>query len=379
MRIRPGMTGLLLGFALGSACAPVDEAVPFPFELPAGLPEPAIPASNPWTAEKAELGRHLFYDRRLSGNGEQSCADCHQQSLAFSDGRVLSVGSTGDTIPRNAMTLTDVAWWSTYTWMNPLIHTLEEQALVPMFANHPVELGLADAMPEVIAELMGDATYTTLFAAAYPHVQDRFTTQSIIDAIASFERTLVSGRSAYDRYWYDADASALSDSAKLGMDLFFSETAECYHCHAGALFSTAFVAEDSLSAEPAFNNNGLYNLGGVGDYPEPNLGLVEFSGLDVDKGRFRVPTLRNIAVTAPYFHDGSAATLEDVLDHYQRGGRLTETGPNAGDGALNPYKHPLVRGMELTTEERQGLLDFLLALTDEDFLVDPALSDPWAQ
>jgi cytochrome c peroxidase len=369
----------MIVIALGAGCAPEGEPAPFPFELPAGLPPPAIPESNPWTEAKAELGRHLFYDRRMSGNGQQACADCHVQALAFSDGRALPVGSTGDVIPRNSMTLTDVGWWSTYTWMNPLIHTLEEQARVPMFANHPVELGLADAMPRVLSTMMGDATYARLFAWAYPRVQDQFTTQSVVDAIASFERTLVSGRSAYDRYWYEGDASALSDSAKLGMDLFFSETTECYHCHAGPLFSTAFVAQDSLAAEPAFNNNGLYNLGGVGDYPDPNVGMFEFSGLDVDKGRFRVPTLRNIAVTAPYFHDGSAATLDDVLDHYQRGGRLTEAGPDAGDGALNPYKHPLVRGMELTTEERQGLRDFLLALTDDDFLADPALSDPWAQ
>jgi cytochrome c peroxidase len=367
------MTALLV-MLLG--CAPEPAEAVYPLPLPEGFPAPPVPADNPISVEKVELGRHLFYDRRLSGNGEQSCGDCHDQSTAFSDGLALPLGSTGDVIPRNSMTLTNAAWWSTYTWMNPTVRTLEEQALVPMFAEHPIELGMTGHTDEILARLREDSTYQRLFRAAYPTEADPFQITPIVNAIASFERALVSGNSAYDRYWYGGDESAMTDEEIAGMNLFFSETAECYHCHAGVMFSTAFVTAEQLNAEPSFNNNGLYNLGGTGDYPSPNVGLYEFTLEDADKGKFRVPTLRNIAVTAPYFHDGSAATLEDVLAHYMAGGRLTPDGPAAGDGRAHPSKSIFVREFQLTLAEQNALLAFLRALTDEDFLSDPAFAPP---
>lgn len=362
------------------ACEPEEAGPPeWPYELPAGFPAPPVPLDNPITDEKVELGRYLFYDRRLSGNGEQSCGDCHKQELAFADGRALPVGSTGDTIPRNAMALPNAAWWSTYTWMNPTLETLEDQALVPMFGELPVELGMSANMPEILLRLRGDAFYQKQFPKAFPYDPDPFTISRITQAIASFERTLISGNSPYDRYWYGGDDGALTDQQKLGMDIFFSERAECYHCHAGPLFSTAFVSANQPAAEPSFINTGLYNLGGSGDYPAPNVGLYEFTQSRVDMGRFRVPTLRNVALSAPYFHDGSAATLGDVVDHYMAGGRTIADGELAGVGVENPYKHPLVRPFDLTVDEKAALIAFMESLTDEDFLSDPRFASPFPE
>ncbi len=368
-----------IAIALG-ACAPeIDDTVdPWPYELPPGFPAPPVPANNAVTPAKVELGRHLFYDPRLSGNGTQSCASCHDPARAFTDGLALPLGSTGDVIPRNAMTLTNAGYWSTYTWMNPLLVTLEEQAAVPMFAEHPVELGMAGAMPTIVDRLERDPVYRVLFGSAFPEAPTAIDTPAIVAAIATFERTLISGRSAYDRYWYDGEVDALTAQEKVGMELFFGERAECYHCHAGALFTTAYVTEDQPLAEPSFSNTAVYNVGGTGAYPEPSTGLYAFTGLPDDMGKIRVPTLRNIDVTAPYFHDGSAQTLEEVVDHYARGGRTVAEGPAAGVGADSPFKHPLVRAFEITDDEKAALVAFLRALTDEEFLLDPRFADPWA-
>ncbi|HMV67334.1 MAG TPA: di-heme enzyme [Myxococcota bacterium] len=363
-----------------AACAPEEPGPPeWPYDLPAGFPAPPLPADNPITDEKVELGRYLFYDRRLSGNGDQACGDCHEQERAFSDGRALPEGSTGDTIPRNAMALPNAAWWSTYTWMNPTITTLEDQALVPMFAEHPTELGMSASMDVILERLRADAAYPGRFAAAFPRDADPFTVRRIVQAIASFERTLISGNSAYDRYWYGGDDGAMTDQQKEGMDLFFSERAECYHCHAGPLLSTAFVSADQPDAEPSFINTGVYNVGGTGRYPEPNTGLYAFTDSLADMGRFRVPTLRNVAVSGPYFHDGSAATLLDVVEHYVEGGRTITEGDAAGAGVDNPYKHPLVRPFDATDDEKAALVAFMEALTDEDFLTDPRFASPFAE
>lgn len=361
---------------VGLMACEAEEGTDLPFDLPPGLPAPAIPADNPISEAKIALGRALFYDRRLSGNGTQSCADCHHQERAFSDGLALPTGSTGDVVPRNSQTLANVAWWSTYTWMNPVLLTLEEQALVPMFADHPVELGMSAKLPEIVARFEADGALMTKFVAAFPEEASPVTTKNIVAAITSFERTIISAGSPYDRYIYGDDASDFSDEAREGLQLFFSEVTECYHCHAGPLFSTAFKSAYQPSSEPSFINTGVYNLGGTGDYPAPNVGLVEFTGNPVDKGRIRVPTLRNLGYTAPYFHDGSAATLDEVLAHYEAGGRTITEGENAGVGKDNPYKHPLVRPFTLTEGERAALLAFLDSLNDPDFVTDPRFGPP---
>jgi len=189
-------------------------------------------------------------------------------------------------------------------------------------------------------------------------------------------RSIVSFDSAYDRY-LAGDDSALDPAAVRGMDLFFSERLECFHCHGGFNFTDSTTHANDRVARVGFHNNGLYNIDANGAYPGDNTGLYDMTGERRDMGRFKAPTLRNVAVTAPYMHDGSIATLEEVLAHYERGGRLIEAGENAGDGRRSPFKSEFVVGFELSDAERADLLAFLNALTDESVLQDPALSDPF--
>jgi len=366
------MRGLAIGLLL-VACAPADEWV---WELPEGFPEPYVPADNPMTAAKVELGRHLFYETRLSYNGTMACASCHEQRLAFTDGKATTEGSTGHALPRSAMSLTNVAFLSAFTWANPKLADLEAQALVPMFADFPLELGVQLGTEEILMRFADDAAYREMFAAAFPGDEDAVTVERITQALAAFERTLISGDSAYDRYVYGGDEAAMSAAARRGMDLFFSERTECYHCHAGVAFTTSFRSADSEPGPPDFQNNGLYNVGGTGAYPPGNGGLYEFTGDARDQGKFRVPTLRNVELTGPYMHDGSVETLAAVVEHYAAGGREVTDGPFAGDGRENPNKSSLVRGMDLSAEEKADLVAFLESLTDEGFVTDPRFAAP---
>lgn len=349
----------------------------FSWNLPTGFPPPAVPKDNPISAAKVALGRHLFYDPRLSGNGSQSCGSCHEQARAFTDGRSRAVGSTGTQHPRNAQTLTNAAYNATLTWANPTLTTIEQQILVPVFSDHPVELGLAGKEKGALASFKADPRYQRLFLEAYPGKQDLFTLGNTVDALASFVRTLISGNSPYDRYVYRGDYEALSPSAQRGLNLFFSERTECHHCHNGFNFSGSSVHEGTTFAERPFHNTGLYNVDDRGAYPSDNTGLFEFTRNPEDMGRFRAPTLRNVELTAPYFHDGSAATLSEVVRFYEAGGRELTSGPNAGDGRANPYKSGFVGGFSLSDRERQDLVNFLESLTDRDFVTDPRFSDPW--
>lgn len=364
--------------ALGSIGCALEPEESWNFGLPEGFPVPVVPQDNPMSEAKVELGRRLFYDPVLSGNQTQSCASCHQQALAFTDGLERSIGSTGDVHPRNAMSLTNVAYMPVLTWANPLLNSLEKQALVPMFGDHPVELGLAGRDEELLRRLANDPGYAARFAEAFPEDADPISIRNIVRALASFQRTLISHRSPYDRYVYEGDRSALSDSAKRGAELFFSEKLECFHCHGGPNFTDSSTHDGLLDGVVTFHNTGLYNLDGRGAYPPDNRGLAEITGDARDMGRFRSPTLRNIALTAPYFHDGSAATLEEVIAHYEAGGRTIEEGPWAGVGSESPLRSIFVRGFSLTDQEREDLLAFLHSLTDEEFISDPRFSDPFA-
>lgn len=347
----------------------------FVWNLPPGFPEPRVPDDNPMTQEKVELGRRLFYDTRISGNRTQSCASCHQQSLAFTDGKPLAVGSTGERHFRSAMNLTNVAYQPVLTWADPTQTSLAGQILIPLFGHDPVELGLAGREDELLNRLRADEVYDSLFLAAFPDQEDPVTIENLTKAVASFERTLISGDSPADRF-REGDTSALSESARLGRDLFFSDRLGCFKCHGGLFFTGTFDHEGKEVADILFDNNGLYNLDGNGAYPEPNTGLYRFTGKPEHMGFFKVPTLRNIALTAPYMHDGSIATLDEVLDHYAAGGRTIESGPYAGVGSENPHKSPFITGFTLTPDERQAVLDYLRALTDERFITDPRFSNP---
>jgi len=350
------------------------------WSLPAHFPAPKVPADNPMTAAKVELGRFLFYDVRLSGNGQQACAGCHRQDRAFTDGRLQAVGSTGDVHPRNAQHLSNVVYSATLTWANPSLVTLERQMETPLFGESPVEMGVNDGNKDAVLQRLrtdtGASRYPQRFAEAFPGEAAPIHWANVIKAIAAFQRTLVSGRSKYDR-WLQGEA-LLTPTEQRGMQLFFGEKAECFHCHGSFNFNDQIVHAGSRIVETPFHNTGLYNVGGTGAFPEPNRGVFELTARADDMGKFRAPSLRNVGVTAPYMHDGTIATLPEVLRFYAAGGRHITSGPYAGDGRANPFKSDLVSRIDLTDQDRADLVEFLHTLTDHEFLADPRHADPFA-
>lgn len=348
----------------------------YAWPLPGNLPRPEVPADNPMSEVKAALGRRLFYDARLSQNGTMSCGTCHLQALAFSDGRARAVGATGEPHPRSSMSLVNVAYASRLTWANPLLDRLEDQALVPLFGDAPVEMGMAGREQDILALLRTDDVYADAMPEAFAGDADPYSILNAVRAIAAFVRTIVSFDSPYDRY-LGGDESAMSAAAVRGMDLFFSERLECFHCHGGFNFTDSTTHASERIERVSFHNNGLYNVDGNGAYPADNTGLYDMTGERRDMGRFRAPSLRNIAVTGPYMHDGSIATLDEVIAHYARGGRIIANGHNTGDGRLSPYKSEFIRGFDLSDEERDDLIAFLHALTDESLLHRESLSNPF--
>ncbi|MGE3617371.1 MAG: MbnH family di-heme enzyme, partial [Gemmatimonadales bacterium] len=281
--------------------------------------------------------------------------------------------------PRNAMGHTNIAYAPVLTWANPAMHLLEPQALVPMFGDTPVEMGLAGLDSVVVGRLRKERRYQLLFRAAFPGRGDPVSVANVTRAIAAFERTLISGDSPYDRAHSGGDPSAMSAKAKEGEELFFSENLECFHCHGGFNFTGSVDYVGKGLPEIEFHNTGLYNVDGQGGYPVPNTGIHEVTGRAEDMGRFKAPTLRNVAVTGPFMHDGSIATLEDVVDHYAAGGRTVVSGPNQGVGSRNPFKSPFVGGFELEPGEKEAVVAFLVSLTDSTFLRNPAFANPWSQ
>jgi len=324
---------------LCSGCVVIAQDA-YQWALPKGFPKPAVPADNPMSAVKVELGRYLFYDKRLSVNGESSCATCHRQELAFTDGRKTALGTTGQLHSRNAMSLVNVAYSAALTWSNADLRRLEDQALVPMFGENPVEMGMheTDGLPAPVA---ADTRYRDLFARAFPGESDAINSRNVVKAIAAFERTIISEDSPYDRYHYGGDDNAVSAAAKRGEILFFSQKLSCFRCHGGFNFSDAMESAGRPQRELLFHNNG------------------------VGTGKFKTPSLRNVALTAPYMHDGSIATLEGVLDNYAAGGHD------------NPDKDRLIGGFPLTPDGRADLIEFLRSLTDDAVTHDPRFANPW--
>ena len=356
------------------------SAANWTWSLPAYFPEPKVPADNPMSADKVELGRFLFYDPRLSGNGQQACAGCHRQDKAFTDGQAQAIGSTGEVLPRSAQQLVNVAYNATLTWANPSLVTLERQMETPLFGEHPIEMGVNDANKDAVLQRLRDDTalsnYPQRFAAAFPGEAQPIRWGNVVKAISAFQRTLISGNSRYDQWL--AGKTTLADGELRGMKLFFGEKAECFHCHGSFNFNDQIVHAASRIVETPFSNTGLYNLGGTGAFPEPNRGVFELTAKATDMGKFRAPSLRNVEVTAPYMHDGSIATLDEVLRMYAAGGRNLSAGPNAGDGRANPYKSDLVSRIDLSDQEQADIVAFLKTLTDHEFLTQPRHADPFA-
>ena len=361
---------LILLVLLGARAA-TQQAPAYEWTLPPRVAPPLVPAAAPMTPARVELGRHLFYDKRVSGNGTQACATCHVQEKAFTDGRAQGLGSTGELHARSPMSLINVAYRDALTWANPWHLSLDEQVLVPLFGTAPVELGLAGVETRVYGTLAADPVYQRLFAAAFPGSSPPpVTTPRVAAALAAFQRSIVSFRSPFDRYREYEDQGAMSEAALRGSVLFFSNRkAGCISCHRGLNLDGGAKTTDSPATEERvfqFHNTGLYNLSGRLSYPAADTGLHAVSGQLDDVGKYRIPTLRNIAVTAPYMHDGSLATLDEVLDHYQAGGRTA-----------NPNKSTGLRPFTMTSGERRDLIAFLESLTDHEALRDPRWSDPW--
>ncbi len=369
----------------GSGGVTIDDTSRSSFQwlLPANLPAPRVPDANPMSAAKVELGRHLFYERQLSGNGTQACSSCHQQDKAFTDGRARAVGSTGEGHPRNAQGLANVAYHPTLTWANPGQTSLEQQMQVPLFGTSPVEMGINDANKDAVLQRLRDATlYQQKFAAVWPGDAQPITWTHVTQAIAAFQRTLMSFNSKYDRV--QRGQASYSEAESRGAQLFFGEKAECFHCHGSANFNDQLVHAGTRVVETPFHNTGLYNIDGAGGFPYPNRGVFELTGNAWQMGLFRAPSLRNVEKTAPYMHDGTIATLEAVLDVYAAGGRQV-TGQEAdaflarypGDGRLNPHKDSLIARINLNAQDQADLVAFLKTLTDDDFLHNPLQADPF--
>lgn len=376
MRIAAFSCAALALFVLASPASAGKDGRDWTWSLPSFLPPPLTPADNPMSEARFQLGRKLFYDARLSGNGKESCSSCHLQRLAFTDGRKVAVGATGETTPRNAPSIVNSAWRATLTWANPAMVTLERQMEGPLFGDAPIEMGVNDSnKKDIVGRFTADADYRRDFADAFPGDPDPITFGNIIKAISVFQRGAVSAASTYDLYLQGK--ATLTEQEARGKDLFFGEKAECHHCHGSVNFDDQFYHAGTREIETPFHNTGLYDIDGKGGYPAPNRGVFESTNAPSDMGKFRAPSLRNIAVTGPYMHDGSVATLEEVIDIYAAGGRNVTSGPSSGDGRYNAHKSELIVPIDLSAQEKSDLVAFLKTLTDESFLTSPRFADPW--
>jgi len=279
---------------------------------------------------KVELGRSLFFDVRLSVTGRYACASCHRADLAFTDGRALAVGATGAVLPRSAMSLINIAYGVSFGWRKPGFDSLEAQMRQPLFNRHPIEMGLGGEQRRLLRVLAADTSMAQRFGTAFPASGVAVSMAHLIQAVACYERSLIAGRSPFDRYVFEDDRTALSDAAKRGMDLFFSPRGGCSTCHYGIAFSGPVALARRHVPPPAFADTGT---GGV----------------------FKVPTLRNVALTGPYMHDGRFTDLGAVLEHYAHPRRDALAGEQV-DARLRPLR--------LDSGEKRDLIDFLNSLSD---------------
>ncbi|UTW65867.1 c-type cytochrome [bacterium SCSIO 12643] len=325
--------------------APPKEATPYNLELPPGFPPMEIPADNPMTVEGVELGRKLFYDIRLSGNNTQSCADCHITEFGYSDSARFSLGIDGLKGKRNAMAVINVGYNIASFW-DGRAKTLEEQALMPV--TDPLEMHAN--WPDVLVKLNADQEYRDMFKVAFK--VDVIDSLDVAKAIAQFERTMISGNSRFDKY---VNGALLLEPNELrGFQVFATERGDCFHCHG-----------TSLLMGFAFENNGLQQT-------MEDIGYGKVTGLSTDEGKFRPPTLRNIALTAPYMHDSRFTTLEEVVEFYNSG--VNQSSPNISPLMLKANRPN--GSLNLTAQEKADLVAFLKTLTDEDFINNKSFQDP---
>lgn len=310
----------------------IEEALTLP--IPNGFPVMPQPPENVATQSRVDLGKLLFEDPRLSRDGSVSCSSCHIPSLAFTDGEQISPGIEGRRGMRNSPTLANVGWQE-LLFMDGGLPSLEQQAIAPIMNEQEMDHNLV-----LISEtLMQDEALNAMAQRAYRRDLDPYV---ITRALAAYERTLISGNSAYDLY-LAGTMSAMSQEAIAGMDLFFSDRTSCGSCHSGFLLT-----------DQSYRNIGLYE-----EYLDP--GRKRVTGDPHDIGKFKVPTLRNIAITAPYMHDGSMQTLDEVVNHFDAGGHD------------HPLKDESIKALNLTLQEKGQLIAFLEALTDKRFVTSSDL------
>ena len=341
----------------------------FSVDLPEHFPE--WPSHHPLaTIEQVELGRWLFYDRRLSRDGTRSCGICHEQAKAFSDGLSLSLGIDNTVLSLNSPSLANIAWRSELTW-NHQFSSVEEQILLPLFAVDPVEMGMTEEL--LLERIREYQPYIDLFEQAFPDEVQSITIENTIHALSSFTRSIVSTQSKYDR-WRMGDEE-LTEEEEEGLRLFHSEELKCVLCHGGVFFDHPQFEEESI--RHGYVNTGLYNIDGEGAYPISAQGLIAQTGNPSDMGRFRVPTLRNLRQTYPWMHDGSEISLRNIILNYAAGGRVLESGSNQGDGRNNPYKSEYISGFTISDAEIDALISFLYSLEDERLLEVDHLATPF--
>ncbi len=332
------------------------EPTPYTLKIPSHFPKMIIPDDNPMTVEGVELGRKLFYEKLLSGDNTMSCADCHSPQAAFSDPNQFSTGIDGIQGNRNSMALINLGWATTFFW-DGRAHTLEEQILQPV--ENVIELH--ETWKNVVSKLNGSVEYTNMFFKAFG--EEGVDSTKAAKAIAQFLRTMISGSSKYDVMYKYENGFDLTDHEQTiyasvtaqewqGYSLFKSlDGADCFHCHNGALMQVM-----------KFSNNGL-------DATFADLGRGGVTGNPDDNGKFKVPTLRNIAFTAPYMHDGRFSTIEQVVDHYSFGIQNSST--------IDPLiEYAFQGGVQLDPTQRAQLIAFLNTMTDYDFINNPDFQKP---
>ena len=356
--------GLLLGLASckhdGDGVDPAGPVVPptaYVLVVPKNFPPlPAQPADNLLTVEGVALGRQLFYETALSIDNTVACASCHRQELAFTDGRALAQGVGGAHTPRSAMSLANLLWEPRLAW-DGAATSLENQARTPI--ENPAEMH--QSLAAGVARLQQLPAYGALFRKAFG--SSTVTETNTLKALAQFERTLISGSSRYDQY-QRGNRTALSSTEQQGLVLFSTHPngvirgGNCGDCHGG-----------DLQTNHLFSNNGL-------DPTLTDLGLGSLTGQPTDNGKFRVPSLRNIALTAPYMHDGRFATLEAVVAHYNE--HVARNSPNIDPQILNATNDPRQQSLmlDLTLDEKAKIVAFLRTLTDSTFIRDPRFARP---
>lgn len=314
----------------------------------------------------AILGRYLFFDTRLSLNNTKSCASCHNPAFAFSDGYRTSAAALGDNVLHNAPSLINAAYLKRYDWANVDATNFLQQIQRPLYNTHPIELGLDKHITQLQNEFAKDSLYKILFKKSFPNADSLFTLKQIEIAITEYEKTLVSQQSQFDM-------QILTINAYNGLNLFTNKQLNCVICHPPPYFT---LATQTSNSDSVYANIGLYNVASKNQYPKNDEGLSTSTHLLKDNGRFKIPSLRNVMLTAPYMHDGSIATIEEVIDVYARGGRNVELGNNRGDGKLNKNKHPLIKGFKISAKEKRDLIEFLTSLTDSSIFYKQSFQNP---